>query len=68
MKWQVRQSNNGELYVDEDANYNATDGGALPAERYLTDVDIDIATALFLASRRWSQAVSYTHLTLPTKA
>jgi len=59
MKWQVRQSNNGELYVDEDANDNATDGGALPAERYLTDVDIDIATALFLASRRWSQGSPY---------
>ena len=46
MKWQVRQNGSGTLYVDEDANDCATDG------------DIDIATALFLASRNWPQGSS----------
>lgn len=43
MKWQVRQGGSGDLYVGEDAEDCATDG------------DIDIATALFLAERRWPQ-------------
>lgn len=46
MKWQVRQDKHDRLYVDEDANDSATDG------------DIDIATALFLAARKWPQGSS----------
>ncbi|WFD36946.1 hypothetical protein MCUN1_003838 [Malassezia cuniculi] len=43
MKWQVRQNSTGTLYVTEDGESCATDG------------DIDIATALFLADKRWPQ-------------
>lgn len=41
MKWQVCQDKNFALYVNEDGEDCATDG------------DIDIATALFLAHKRW---------------
>lgn len=41
MKWQVRMDSRQQLYVAEDAEDCATDG------------DIDIATALFLAARKW---------------
>ncbi|KAI3623902.1 hypothetical protein CBS14141_003601 [Malassezia furfur] len=46
MKWQVRMNKHHHLYVEEDANDCATDG------------DIDIATALFLAARRWPHGSS----------